>query len=72
LAYYRGHAHNRCVLLVRQDRVVAEQHIREASTWRARRLFSATAKLTIPEVGLIGLVDLYEATPPDPFPRKAA
>jgi Uma2 family endonuclease len=73
LAYYQEHAHNRCVLLVRQERIGAELHIREADKWRVRRLSSATARLDIPEVGVIGrLGELYEATPLDPFPRKAA
>jgi Uma2 family endonuclease len=73
LAYYQEHAHNRCVLLVRQERIGAELHIREAEKWRVRRLSSAAAKLDIPEVGVIGrLGELYEATPLDPFPRKAA
>jgi Uma2 family endonuclease len=68
LRYYQHHEHNRCVLLVRQHRVGAEQHSREGDTWRARRLSSATARLAIPDIGVIGrLGDLYEATPLDPF-----
>jgi hypothetical protein len=67
LAYYRS------VLLVRQERIGAELHIREADKWRVRRLSSATAKLDIPDVGVIGrLGEWYEATRLDPFPRKAA
>jgi hypothetical protein len=43
--------------------------MREDSAWRPRRLSSATAKLSLPDVGIIGrLGDLYEATPLDPFP----
>ena len=54
---------------MRQDRIRAEQHMREDSAWRPRRLSSATAKLSLPDVGIIGrLGDLYEATPLDPFP----
>jgi Uma2 family endonuclease len=72
LRYYQDHAHNRCVLLVRQDRVGAEQHVREGARWRARRLSSSSSKLDIPGVGVIGrLGDLYEATPLDPFAQKA-
>ena len=69
LRYYQDHEHNRCVLFVRQDRIGAEQHVRQDGTWKARRLSSATAKLSIPHIGVIGrLGDLYEATPLDPFP----
>jgi Uma2 family endonuclease len=72
LRYYQDHARNRCVLLVRQDRVGAEQHVREGETWRARRLSSPTSRLDIPDIGIIGrLGGLYEATPLDPFVRKA-
>jgi Uma2 family endonuclease len=72
LRYYQEHAHNRCVLLVRQDRIGAEQHIRDGDIWRARRLSSATAKLAIPDVGFVGhLGDLYEATPLEPRVRSA-
>jgi Uma2 family endonuclease len=68
LRYYQDHEHNRCVLFVRQDRIGAEQHIRQGGAWRARRLSSATAKLSFPEVGIVGrLGDLCEATPLDPF-----
>jgi Uma2 family endonuclease len=69
LRYYQDHEYNRCVLFVRQDRIGAEQHIRQGDAWRPRRLSSATTKLSIPDVGIIGrLGDLYEATPLDPFP----
>jgi Uma2 family endonuclease len=72
LRYYQEHEHNRCVLFVRQDRLGVEQHTREGGKWKRRRLNSATALLSIPEVGTIGrLGDLYEATPLDPFPRAA-
>jgi Uma2 family endonuclease len=68
LRYYQDHQHNRCILLVRQDRIGVEQHIRQGGAWRARRLSSAAARLSVPEVGIIGrLGDLYEATPLDPF-----
>ena len=72
LRYYQDHEHNRCVLLVRQDRIGAEVHIRQGGAWRSRRLSSATARLSIPEVGIVGrLGDLYEATPLDPFARRS-
>jgi Uma2 family endonuclease len=71
LGYYQEHEHNQCVLFVRQDRIGAEQHIRQGDIWRARRLSSATARLSIPEVGPIDrLGDLYEATPLDPLPAR--
>jgi Uma2 family endonuclease len=71
LRYYQEHAHNRSVLLVRQDRIAAEQHIRDGDVWRARRLSSAAAKLAIPGVGFVGhLSDLYEATPLEPRARS--
>ncbi|HEX6000340.1 MAG TPA: Uma2 family endonuclease [Hyphomicrobiaceae bacterium] len=72
LRYYKEHEHNLCVLFVRQDRVAAEQHVRQGDKWRTRRLSSASTRLLIPEVGDIGrLGDLYEATPLDPFAKKA-
>jgi Uma2 family endonuclease len=72
LRYYQEHEYDRCVLLVREDRIGAEQHMREDSAWRPRRLSGATARLSLPDVGIVGrLGDLYEATPLDPFPRTA-
>jgi Uma2 family endonuclease len=69
LAYYQQHAHNRCVLFVRQDRIGAHQHDRlEDGTWTQRSLRTPTAQLSIPEIGGIGrLGDLYRFTPLDPF-----
>jgi len=71
LAYYQAHEHNRCVLLVRQDRVGADQHDRrEGATWRRRTLRSPHTPLAIPDIGTIGrLGDLYKFTPLDPFSR---
>jgi Uma2 family endonuclease len=72
LRYCHEHEYNRCVLLVRQDRIGAEQHMREDGTWRPRRLSSATARLSLLDAGIVGrLGDLYEATPLDPFHRAA-
>lgn len=76
LSYYQGHAHNRCVLFVRQDHVGADQHDRQAGGgWRRRHLSKPEAALTLPDIGTIGrLGDLYKFTPLDPFsgaPGKA-
>jgi Uma2 family endonuclease len=71
LAYYQAHAHNGCVLFVRQDHVGAEQHDRTGASWRKRTLSSAEAELRFEGVGLIGrLGDLYRHTPLDPFLRN--
>jgi len=69
LSYYQDHEHNRCVLFVRQGRVGAEQHDRQAGGgWRRRRLAKPDAALTLPDIGTIGrLGDLYKSTPLDPF-----
>ena len=72
LRYYQGHKHNRCVLLVRQDRIAAEQHDRQPDgAWRRRHLTKAEAPITCPDIGTIGrLGDLYRFTPLDPFGEK--
>jgi Uma2 family endonuclease len=72
LAYYQQHRHNRCVLLVRQDRVGAEQYDRQRDgTWKRRILAKAEARLAFPDIGSIGrLGDLYKYTPLDPFARS--
>jgi Uma2 family endonuclease len=69
LAYYRAYEHNRCVLLVRQDHIGADQHDRQSDgSWRRRRLKGPAASLAFPEIGTIGrLGDLYKYTPLDPF-----
>jgi Uma2 family endonuclease len=75
LRYYQEHEHNRCILFVRQDRVGADQHDRQADGgWRRRNLSRPHAALTIPDIGAVGrLGDLYRFTPLDPFAgRKAA
>jgi Uma2 family endonuclease len=68
LRYYQNHEHNRCVLFVRQDRVGAVQHDRQAGgRWRRRQLARPGAALTFPDIGTIGrLGDLYRSTPLDP------
>jgi Uma2 family endonuclease len=73
LSYYQAHEHNRCVLLVRQDTVSAEQHDRQGTSWRARELTDPHAPLTFPEIGTVGrLGDLYKFTPLDPFAKSAS
>jgi Uma2 family endonuclease len=71
LGYYQGHAHNRCVLFVRQDRIGADQHDRQpGGTWRRRHLVRAEAPINCLDIGTIGrLGDLYKFTPLDPFAK---
>jgi Uma2 family endonuclease len=68
LRYYQEHAHNRCVLFVRQDRVGAVQHDRQTGgRWRRRQLARPGVALTFPDIGTIGrLRDLYRFTPLHP------
>jgi len=72
LGYYQAHAHNRCILFVRQDRVGADQHDRQAgNTWRRRHLVKPETAITCPDIGTIGrLGDLYKFTPLDPFAKR--
>jgi Uma2 family endonuclease len=68
LRYYQDHEHNRCVLLVRQDRVGADQYGRSGGTWMHRALDKAQDDLAFPDIGRVGrLGDLYRFTPLDPF-----
>jgi Uma2 family endonuclease len=68
LSYYQDHEHNRCVLLVHQDRVGADQYDRLGESWGHRPLEKAEAPLTFPDIGTVGrLGDLYRFTPLDPF-----
>jgi Uma2 family endonuclease len=71
LRYCQDHEHNRCVLLVRQDRVAAVQYDRQAREgWRRRPLTRPGTVLEIPDIGAIGrLGDLYRFTPLDPFTK---
>jgi Uma2 family endonuclease len=72
LRYYQDHEHNRCVLLVRQDRIGADQHDRLGRRWSHRPLEKAEEELTFPDIGTIGrLGDLYKFTPLDPFASPA-
>jgi Uma2 family endonuclease len=73
LRYYQDHEHNRCVLLVRQDRVGADQHDRLGGGWSHRPLENAQEELTFPDIGTVGrLGDLYKFTPLDPFASRAS
>ena len=71
LRYEEDHEHNRCVLFVRQDRVGAVQHDRQAGGgWRRRQLTTPGAALAFPDIGTVGrLGDLYRSTPLDPFAK---
>jgi hypothetical protein len=68
LAYYKSHAPNRAVLLVRQDRLAVTVHTRlDASLWSERELTAADDAIELPEMGPIGTVgQLYRHTPLDP------
>jgi Uma2 family endonuclease len=68
LAYYKSHAPNRVVLLVRQDRLGVTVHTRlDASRWSERDLTAADDVIDLPEIGPIGTVGrLYRHTPLDP------
>ena len=68
LAYYKSHAPNRAVLLVRQDRLGATVHAcLDASRWSERELTAADDVVELPEIGRIGTVgQLYRHTPLDP------
>jgi Uma2 family endonuclease len=73
LSYYQDHEYNRCVLLVRQDRVAADQYDRLGGSWSCRLLEKAEAALAFPDIGTIGrLGDLYRFTPLDPFAIPAS
>jgi Uma2 family endonuclease len=68
LTYYQAHEHNHCILLVRQDRVGADQYDRSGGGWSHRPLENAQEPLAFPEIGTVGrLGDLYRFTPLDPF-----
>jgi Uma2 family endonuclease len=68
LAYYKGHAPNRAVLLVRQDRLGVTAHTRlDAGRWFERELTAAGDPVELPDIGRIGTVGrLYRHTPLDP------
>lgn len=64
LGYYTGHEPCRGVLIVRQDRIEAELHLRTGSAWTARVLADPADRVAIPDIGDIGpLGALYRFTP---------
>jgi Uma2 family endonuclease len=64
IAYYQRHAPCRGVLVVRQDAVEADLHVRENGTWRTVELRGPSDRIVIPDIGDIGpLGDLYRHTP---------
>lgn len=70
IAYYQRHASCRGILIVRQDAVEADLHVREDGTWRTIELRTPTDRIVIPDIGDIGpLVDLYRDTPLFPKTR---
>ena len=62
-AYYQRHEH--CgVIIVRQDWIEADLHVRTADAWTRHELRDASTRLNIPDIGDIGpLGDLYRHTP---------
>ena len=71
LRYYQDHEHTRCVLLVHQDRIGAEQYDRVGGSWSRLPLENPQEELTFPDIGTVGrLGDLYRFTPLDPFARR--
>lgn len=64
LAYYQAHDDCRGVLIVRQDVVEADLHIRGDGRWVCHELRDPAARIVIPDIGDIGrLGDLYRHTP---------
>lgn len=64
LGYYKLHDHCRSVLLVRQDRIEAELHRRDAGGWDVVTLTEPGDRIVLPELGDIGpLGELYRDAP---------
>ncbi|MBS0241553.1 MAG: Uma2 family endonuclease [Proteobacteria bacterium] len=64
LGYYQAHEHCRGVLIVRQDVVEADLHVRGDDGWHRQELRDAAARIVVPDIGDIGrLGDLYRHTP---------
>lgn len=64
LGYCKLHEHCRSVLFVRQDRIEADLHRRDADAWSVVKLSEPEARIVLPELGDIGpLGDLYRDTP---------
>lgn len=65
LGFYTGHAANRCVLLIAQDRmhVTVHEHLGEAG-WSMREISLPDAEISVPVIGAIcRLANLYSRTP---------
>lgn len=61
--YYKLHEHCRGILIVRQDQVAAELHVRDTA-WAKSDLSLPADRIVIPEIGDIGpLAALYRHTP---------
>ena len=71
LRFYRDHPHNRCILIIEQDRPQVTIHQRaEDGTWPAEPLVmrDAAAEIVIQDIGpLCTLGALYEGTSVDPL-----
>ena len=63
LGYYQAHPNCVGVMFVRQDRIEAELHVRQAG-WSSSTLRARTDRINIPVIGDIGRLDeLYQHTP---------
>ena len=64
IAYYQRHAPCRGILVVRQDAVEADLHVRENGAWQTIELRTPADRIVIPDIGDVGpLGDLYRDTP---------
>ena len=64
IGYYQRHEHCRGIIVVRQDRIEADLHVRVPGGWQLRELRSPADTIVIPDIGSIGLLsDLYRHTP---------
>lgn len=64
LGYYKLHDHCRGVLFVRQDRIEADLHRRDAGSWTVVKLVRPDDRIDLPELGDVGpLGELYRDTP---------
>jgi Uma2 family endonuclease len=66
LGFYKAHEHNRCIIVIRQDRIEVGLHVRrQDGTWPDEPvvLTSADDVIAIDEIGQVGAVgDLYRGT----------
>ncbi|MDX2257383.1 MAG: Uma2 family endonuclease [Hyphomicrobiaceae bacterium] len=64
LDYYKAHSHCRGVIIVRQDIVAAELHVRREGGWTEASLAAPGDRIAVPDIGDIGpLAHLYRYTP---------